>query len=153
MAVRDANAKMNKANAARALKAKQTHCKQGHPLSGDNLRIERDSKTGAPRRACRACRNASYQRGSYKYTAEQVETATDCIMNKGMTIAEVTQRRGDRARIIKFEALAIALSKDPALNNVVRQLLHSMPTRNCGHGKERGSQNLLVTCQHQKLLR
>ncbi|WP_076859456.1 hypothetical protein [Bradyrhizobium mercantei] len=114
------NGRMNKANAARALKAQQTHCKQGHPFSGDNLLMERDSKTGAPRRTCRACRRASYEKANYKYTAEQVETATDCIMNKGMTISEVTTRRGDRSRIIKFEALAFALSKDPGLNERVR---------------------------------
>ncbi|PAY07204.1 hypothetical protein CK489_15510 [Bradyrhizobium sp. UFLA03-84] len=113
---------MNKTNAARALKAQQTHCKQGHPFSGDNLLMERDSKTGAPRRTCRACRRASYEKANYNYTAEQVETATDCIMNKGMTIAEVTTRRGERSRIIKFEALAFALSKDPALNERLRHL-------------------------------
>ncbi|MCC8937437.1 hypothetical protein H8A99_13380 [Bradyrhizobium sp. Arg68] len=114
------NGNVRKATAARALRAQQTHCKQGHPLSGDNLRLERDSKTAAPRRACRACRNASFERGNYKYTAEQIETATDCIMNKGMTISEVTQRRGDRSRFIKYEALAIALSKDPTLNERLR---------------------------------
>lgn len=40
-----------------ALNAKKTHCKRGHPLAADNLRIKR-GRTGRPLRICRTCRNA-----------------------------------------------------------------------------------------------
>lgn len=33
----------------------KTHCIRGHELSGDNLRIRRNSRTGNPMRNCRAC--------------------------------------------------------------------------------------------------
>ncbi|MGY4476328.1 hypothetical protein [Bradyrhizobium sp. USDA 3364] len=114
------NARMNKTNAARALKAKQTHCKYGHPLAGDNL-IVNTPRPGVVHRYCRICRNAAYERHHHNYTVEQIETVTDCIMNKGMTIADMTQRKGNRPRIIKFETLTVALNKDPELNDRLRQ--------------------------------
>lgn len=36
----------------------RTHCKRGHPFSGDNLRVHTDSK-GQRRRQCRTCLNAT----------------------------------------------------------------------------------------------
>jgi len=42
-----------------AARAKQTHCKHGHPLSGDN--VQRQRKTG---RRCGICRRA-YQKARY----------------------------------------------------------------------------------------
>lgn len=50
--------------AAAALRREQTHCKHGHPLSGENLFINRNGS-----RVCRKCRLAS-QRASRKRRAE-----------------------------------------------------------------------------------
>jgi hypothetical protein len=44
---------------------RKTHCKHGHPLSGDNLRI--DPRTGA--RVCRACLRESQRRLRRKHAA------------------------------------------------------------------------------------
>lgn len=41
-------------NCLRGAKSQQTHCKRGHPLSCDNVRIE-TPRGRAPRRQCRAC--------------------------------------------------------------------------------------------------
>lgn len=41
-------------NIRRASAARKTHCKRGHALSGDNLRIATD-RNGRRRRNCRAC--------------------------------------------------------------------------------------------------
>lgn len=40
----------------RAANTKKTHCKRGHPLSGDNLYSYMNK--GMPARCCRACHNA-----------------------------------------------------------------------------------------------
>jgi hypothetical protein len=42
-----------------------THCKRGHPLSGDNLRI--NPKTG--RRICQACNRAAQERFRNRVTS------------------------------------------------------------------------------------
>jgi hypothetical protein len=47
--------------------AKKTHCNKGHPLVGDNLRIEPDG-----RRRCRECANAASRRYYAKRGAERV---------------------------------------------------------------------------------
>lgn len=42
----------------------KTHCKRGHPLSGDNLRLVRVKRTGQIERRCRSCaalRTAGYR--------------------------------------------------------------------------------------------
>lgn len=44
-------------NAKRQYPAFKTHCKNGHPLSGDNLRIRPDG-----RRRCHTCARESYKR-------------------------------------------------------------------------------------------
>jgi len=44
-------------NSARSKRALQTHCKNGHPLSGENLRMER-LRGGTWARGCLACRVA-----------------------------------------------------------------------------------------------
>lgn len=41
-------------NVQRGARATRTHCKQGHPFSGDNLRTWTDSR-GYERRVCREC--------------------------------------------------------------------------------------------------
>lgn len=40
-----------------AVNARKTHCKNGHPLTADNLYVAR-SRSGNPSRVCRACRLA-----------------------------------------------------------------------------------------------
>lgn len=42
--------------------AKLTHCRRGHPLSGDNLYMNR-SGPNARRRFCRECKNTAARRG------------------------------------------------------------------------------------------
>jgi len=39
-----------------AKRARQTHCQNGHPLSGDNVSFEPSKKTGRATRRCRICR-------------------------------------------------------------------------------------------------
>lgn len=42
-----------------------THCKQGHPYSGDNIRVrESGGRNGGPARACRECQR-QWRRESY----------------------------------------------------------------------------------------
>jgi hypothetical protein len=48
-------------NSLSAQRARQTHCKNGHPLSGDNLIVGTNSKNGRPYRKCRVCNNAWYR--------------------------------------------------------------------------------------------
>lgn len=43
-------------NARRGLRGSQTECKNGHPLSGDNLYVNQESKTQYVHRVCRTCR-------------------------------------------------------------------------------------------------
>lgn len=46
-----------------AAQAKQTHCKRGHLLAGQNLKINRPkTPTAAPSRVCRACQRVSENR-------------------------------------------------------------------------------------------
>lgn len=45
----------------------QTHCKNGHPLSGDNLRVERNDNGEMTRRRCKTCQ-AEY---GLRYRAER----------------------------------------------------------------------------------
>ncbi len=45
--------------------ANQTHCKNGHPFSGDNLRIYMDRKTKKPIRRCIKCKSNSNSRRTY----------------------------------------------------------------------------------------
>lgn len=47
-------------NVARGRRAQQTHCKRGHPLSGDNIWLD-----SIGRRRCRECHNA-YSRDAYR---------------------------------------------------------------------------------------
>lgn len=55
-----------------ALNARKTHCTRGgHPLSGPNLRIERDG-----RRKCRTCHRADTARWRAKRKAETAEPST-----------------------------------------------------------------------------
>jgi len=51
-----------------AVNARKTHCNNGHPLDGDNLKLERD---GTARR-CRTCANEANRR----YLAKKAVTAT-----------------------------------------------------------------------------
>lgn len=53
-------------NAPSALYAKQTHCKHGHPLSGANLRVEKDGG-----RTCKTCNREAVRR----YKARKVARA------------------------------------------------------------------------------
>lgn len=46
--------------AAPALRARQTHCKRGHPLSGENLQMLKNG------RRCRTCKNATNQVYAWK---------------------------------------------------------------------------------------
>ena len=62
-------------NSPFARKARQTHCKRGHPLSGDNLRA--DIKNG---RGCNTCQNTHGRgyyvrgpRGKYKPRKESID--------------------------------------------------------------------------------
>ncbi|WP_412778628.1 HNH endonuclease [Rhodococcus qingshengii] len=41
-------------NMGRGWRAQLTHCKRGHPLSGDNLRVS-PAKNGLTKRVCRTC--------------------------------------------------------------------------------------------------
>lgn len=44
---------------APAINAKKTHCPQGHPLSGDNLILEKTFTSVGNRRKCLTCKNAN----------------------------------------------------------------------------------------------
>jgi len=48
--------KTNSRNLARNKNAMKTHCKRGHPLSGDNLSIQHSAKRGYHFRTCLTCR-------------------------------------------------------------------------------------------------
>lgn len=39
-----------------AINARKTHCKHGHPLTPDNVRVEVDRRSGAVGRKCKACK-------------------------------------------------------------------------------------------------
>lgn len=41
---------------------KRTHCRKGHPLSGTNLRIQKDKRPNVMRRVCRACEKVNQAR-------------------------------------------------------------------------------------------
>jgi hypothetical protein len=56
--------KTNAKNLSRNKNSMKTHCKNGHPLSGDNLRIQRSVKRGYQFRTCLACR-VEYDRLKY----------------------------------------------------------------------------------------
>jgi len=112
------NARLAKTVAARKFRAEQTRCKHGHLLSGDNVQVTTRLNTGRVQRVCLTCRNARQKMGNY--TPEQIATVTDCITNNGMTIADVVRRIGDRPRIIKFEALQLAMMADPELDMRLR---------------------------------
>lgn len=43
---------------ASAVAARQTHCRQGHPLSGDNMRVLRNGRKQAAARVCMECKRA-----------------------------------------------------------------------------------------------
>jgi hypothetical protein len=43
-------------NVKRGMRASQTHCKNGHPLSGDNMYLGPGSKPAYKHRTCRTCR-------------------------------------------------------------------------------------------------
>lgn len=44
-------------NARRGLRGSQTHCKNGHPLSGDNLYVNQGRKPQYVHRTCRTCKS------------------------------------------------------------------------------------------------
>lgn len=48
----------------------KTHCKHGHPLSGDNLRISRRADGTIKQRVCRACEVAALARYAARKLAE-----------------------------------------------------------------------------------
>jgi hypothetical protein len=50
----------SRGNSLSAKRSRQTHCKNGHPLEGDNL-IVWTSRNGRPSRVCRTCNNAWYR--------------------------------------------------------------------------------------------
>ena len=57
-------------NSASAINARKTHCRNGHPLAGDNLVIEHYSFR---RRYCRICRNARWRQKSKMRTLKRQE--------------------------------------------------------------------------------
>lgn len=57
-------------NSRRALAA-QTHCKSGHPLSGENVRLHTRAN-GLTYRVCRACRRAENLRFRERQKAERL---------------------------------------------------------------------------------
>lgn len=52
-------------------KQRQTHCKYGHPLSGDNLRLNK-KKTGYVHRVCRACQRDAMRKHYAKQREERL---------------------------------------------------------------------------------
>lgn len=114
MALAKANASKRIGDAARKMFAAITHCRNGHEFTPENTRMDRGKW-----RICLTCQRINQKKG--RWTPEQLATVVDCITNKGMTMAEVCNRRGDRPRMIKFEALALALKQDPELNELVRR--------------------------------
>ena len=53
-----------------ATRARQTHCKNGHPLSGDNLRLNK-RRGGQPHRQCKQCRKDWADLNREKLNAKQ----------------------------------------------------------------------------------
>ena len=53
-----------------AQQARQTHCKRGHPLEGDNLLVGK-TRYGFPERRCRECRRATGRRLRAIWRAKQ----------------------------------------------------------------------------------
>ena len=61
-----------------AVNARRTHCRVGHPLSGDNLTIvSLSSRGGAKHRQCRACNRAKQKRLRDAPLADIVACAAD----------------------------------------------------------------------------
>jgi hypothetical protein len=58
-------------NSAEAWPAKKTHCKRGHPLSGDNVSIS-VGRDGQRRRTCKACHRAL---GALRYAKRKAVAA------------------------------------------------------------------------------
>lgn len=61
-----------RSNAASAVNARKTHCKNGHPLSGDNLRVTKSKRKDKVRqeRACWICYRAKYKRDNKRRWAK-----------------------------------------------------------------------------------
>lgn len=59
-------------NVRRSSRAMQTHCRNGHPLSGVNLYLARHPK--GVRRVCRTCRDANMRAFKERRAARQAET-------------------------------------------------------------------------------
>jgi hypothetical protein len=53
-----------------AIAARKTHCKNGHPLSGDNLQITPSNAGGKPARRCVACRRANKRQRAREHYQE-----------------------------------------------------------------------------------
>lgn len=64
----------------------KTHCKQGHPFSGDNLYI---SPVG--RRGCRICRQAACDKQATKMPTPDRARQLIAALREGRTIAELTR--------------------------------------------------------------
>lgn len=56
---------MRSAIAPAAINARKTHCKWGHPFSGDNLRIDKSGK-----RVCKTCARAAHRRWKAQHNGE-----------------------------------------------------------------------------------
>ncbi|KRR11302.1 hypothetical protein CQ12_05615 [Bradyrhizobium jicamae] len=114
-----ANAREKKKVAFAALAQQRTHCKNGHELTPDNVRIVVVRRNGWQQRECKTCRAEWDKRG--RYTAEQITAVVEAVKS-GSSIAQVTKRGGDRPALIKFNGLAAAMRADPALENLLRPL-------------------------------
>jgi hypothetical protein len=57
------------ANKGRHHCTRLTHCRRGHPLSGDNLVLQKHRGLANPRRRCKACQNAKWVRWYWKNRA------------------------------------------------------------------------------------
>lgn len=66
----------------RSANGEKTHCKRGHPLSGDNLYVATRSRDGGISRQCRACM-------SLRQRARRVRLAADAAFNRDDALRQI----------------------------------------------------------------
>jgi hypothetical protein len=112
----DANAKAAKLRKG-SRRRSQTHCKYGHPLSGDNLRIF-NLRRGVGR-GCRACMKRNGETGR-KFSEDQARR-TVAALQEGQTISDIT-KSGGAFYIAIHRALLLFRQKQPKFDTLVLRL-------------------------------
>lgn len=99
----------------------QTHCKRGHPLSGDNLILSRGGNGGT--RKCRACQ------GLYGQLQPAQIARMKTLLSRGVRMTQMVTRSGNPLYVATPTLINRYRKQDPSFQSFVNEKLADQVTR------------------------